>query len=826
MKLDKVKMIYIFLLLQPVLDLITSIMTRYEIGFVSFGVIMRGIFILCMMIYLFFFCNTKYRRVSIAYVFLLILYGLGYFGTKLELLSNMSFLMNDLIYIFKYMYFLMLFVTMWNFYIQYKLEYQKILKIFLIDLCMYIFLIIIPYATNTSFSSYVGNRGQGIVGWFYAANDISNIFIMLFPILIYYLHEKITWWKIVLVILTIFSSLLIGTKVAYFGLLLTLIFGIIYYLFYIKKRWKNLLLLALFLMSSIILGNNSYVIKNIQVRIDKYNYYQQTGTNKKDKNTGIYVHDGDTAASIVILSSRDRLYRQTYDIYKTRNIGEKIFGIGFSNRESVNNKKIEKLVEMDIFDILFHGGICLVILYLVPLGLAVVYFVKYFMKNRLRMDLRGWMLGYIIALGFCSSVVSGHLFSSPSALIYYSLCFILFLEYFSIDRDVVKKKVSFLLLHLGNGGIERATVNTANALAKDYDIELVVAYKLSDQLTYDIDPSIKINYLIDDDIAVQVAKYKKLLKQRQLKKFIMAINQDYLKKGQILKLFRDMFDSCKAVFLKKELMIKYLKKCDSDIIISTRVEYSVLLSKYGNRNSKKIAVEHRHHNNDKKYIKMIRNNYDNINYLVVLTDGLNADYSKFLKSTTQTKVVTIPNIVTKYPKKRATLKTNRIISIGRIVVGKCIDEIVEIAAKCPEFEFIIIGSGDDFERIEALIAERHIDNVKLLGDMANEQAMEYLNESSLFIMTSMTEGLPMVLLEAFSYGVPVVSYLTDSGVSDIVDDKVNGYVIKNRNRQEMIKRLKELMSDETKRKSFGKEAYKKSKKFSSEAIVKKWKGIL
>ena len=154
-------------------------------------------------------------------------------------------------------------------------------------------------------------------------------------------------------------------------------------------------------MSSIILGNNSYVIKNIQVRIDKYNYYQQTGTNKKDKNTGIYVHDGDTAASIVILSSRDRLYRQTYDIYKTRNIGEKIFGIGFSNRESVNNKKIEKLVEMDIFDILFHGGICLVILYLVPFGLAVVYFVKYFMKNRLRMDLLGWMLGYIIALGFC-----------------------------------------------------------------------------------------------------------------------------------------------------------------------------------------------------------------------------------------------------------------------------------------------------------------------------------------------------------------------------------------------------------------------------------------
>lgn len=827
MKIDKNKLIYLFLLIQPILDLITSIMTRYEIGFVSIGVIVRGIFILCMLIYLLFFCNTKYKKVSIIYVFLLGIYFVLYFLIKPELLSNFTFFMNDFIYLFKYMYFLILFITMFNFYIQYELDYKKIINIFLINLLVFSILIIIPYLTNTSFSSYALNKGDGVVGWFYAANDISVILISLFPFILYKLDKKIDYKLIILVLVSIFSCLLIGTKVAYFGILISLFLCLFYYLFYIKKKWKNILIVLLIFIGTIFLGYDSSVINNIKNRADKYEEYQETGKNETKGEGDIVVRDEDTAATIIVFSSRDRLLKETYEIYETRSNLEKVFGIGFSNRESVNNKKIEKLVEMDLFDILFHGGIALFILYFLPFIFVIIYFIKYVLKNKFKISLRGWLLGYLILLGFGASTLSGHVFSSPSVLIYYILIVIMFLDYFKVEVNLKKKKLSFLMLHLGNGGIEKATVSTANKLTKYFDVELVVAYKLSDEVLYDIDKDVKINYLIDNNVSIRVNKYKENIRKKEIKLLFKNIYSDYIKAKRIKNLFIDIYDSIKVSFLKNDLMIKYLKNSDSDIIISTRVEYSVLLSKYGNKNSKKIAVEHRHHNNDKKYIKKIRNNYTNINYLVVLTDGLKRDYSRFFKKDSKTIVVAIPNMIESYPKKLSTLKNKRIISIGRIVPGKRVDEIVEIASKIDKsWEFIIIGDGDKFDDINKLIADKKLSNVKMLGAMKNEEALRYLLDSSIFIMTSETEGLPMVLLEAFSHGVPAVCYQTDSGVSDIVDDNLNGFVIENRDQKEMINKLSLLMNDSKIRKSFGKEARNKSYDFSEKEVIKRWLEIL
>ena len=826
MKLDKKKLIYIFLLLQPLIDLVTSVMTKFEVGVISLGIVVRGLFILCMIIYLMFFCNTKYRRGSIFIMVLLGIYVCLYFFTKTELLTNFSFFVTDTIYLFKYMYFLVLFITMFNFYEQYKLDYKKIINIFLINLFVFSLLIIIPYLTNTSFSSYAENRGDGVVGWFYAANDISVILVSLFPFIIYKLNEKIELKYILLGVLVIFSCFLVGTKVAYFGILLTLILSLFYYLFYIKKKWRNIVIVLFLLVGALVVSGNSSVVGNIKNRVDKYEEYKETGTNIKEGNNDIVVREDDSAVTIVVLSYRDKLLKNTYDIYKTRSFGEKVFGIGFSNRESINNTRIEKLVEMDFFDVLFHGGIALVLLYAIPFLMIGICFIKFFIKEKFKIGLSGWISGYLIILGLGISTFSGHVFSSPSVLIYYALIMIMFLEYFKLNIVTKKKKLSFLMLHLGNGGIEKATVSTANSLVKDYDVELVVTYKLTDKVLYDIDKDVKVKYLIHNDIALRVNKYKDNIRKRDIKLLFKNIYRDYIKNKRIKHLFIDIYDSVKVSFLKNDLVIKYLKSSDSDIIISTRVEYSVLLSKYGNVNCKKIAVEHRHHNNEKKYIKKIRNQYTNIDYLVVLTEGLKKDYSTFLKKESKTEVVVIPNMVDKYPDELASLKNKRVISIGRIVEGKRVDEIVEIACEFRDWEFIIIGDGDKFDKIGHMIQKNNLTNVKLLGAMKNKKALSYLKESSIFIMTSETEGLPMVLLEAFSYGVPAVCYQTDSGVSDIVDNNLNGYVIEDRNQKEMISKLEILMDDYKLRKSFGKDARKKSKEFSEKEVNKKWKQIL
>ena len=109
--------------------------------------------------------------------------------------------------------------------------------------------------------------------------------------------------------------------------------------------------------------------------------------------------------------------------------------------------------------------------------------------------------------------------------------------------------------------------------------------------------------------------------------------------------------------------------------------------------------------------------------------------------------------------------------------------------------------------------------------LLNKLEKKFLS-SCIFAMTSISEGLPMVLLEAMQYGVPCIAYETDSGIKDIIDDGENGYVITGRNETDFIEKMNYLLGNEKELKKFQKNAISKSKKFSSENLSKKWIDIL
>ena len=60
------------------------------------------------------------------------------------------------------------------------------------------------------------------------------------------------------------------------------------------------------------------------------------------------------------------------------------------------------------------------------------------------------------------------------------------------------KKVAILGLHLNYGGCEQAIINTANLLCTDYNVELVVSYKLTEKPAFEVNPQVKIIYLTND----------------------------------------------------------------------------------------------------------------------------------------------------------------------------------------------------------------------------------------------------------------------------------------------------------------------------------------
>lgn len=98
---------------------------------------------------------------------------------------------------------------------------------------------------------------------------------------------------------------------------------------------------------------------------------------------------------------------------------------------------------------------------------------------------------------------------------------------------------------------------------------------------------------------------------------------------------------------------------------------------------------------------------------------------------------------------------------------------------------------------------------------------EYLN-SSIFVMTSAYEGLPMVLLEAIELGLPTVCYDFKCGPKDIIIDGENGFLIKDGNSEAFIKGINRLIEDKSLRKKMGNKAKLLSARYSQEAIMHKW----
>ncbi len=367
------------------------------------------------------------------------------------------------------------------------------------------------------------------------------------------------------------------------------------------------------------------------------------------------------------------------------------------------------------------------------------------------------------------------------------------------------RKITFLLLHLGFGGIETATINTCNNLCDNYDIEIISFYKLKGDQKDKLDSRINVKYL-----------YNGGPNREEFKSAIKHFN--------IINIFKEMFKAMHILYLRKHLMIKEIKKSNSDFIVSTRLDYSLLLNKYGN--SIKIVQEHCHHNGNKKYISKLKK-LKNINYMFALTDTLKNDYEKFL-SGSNVKVLVVPNMIT-MPDVVSNLDNNNLITICRLHSVKKIDEMIDIFSKLEnkDTKLYIVGTGDEEAKLKDIVHSKNLDDrIIFTGYLSQEDMRPYLLDSSIFLMTSLTEGLPMVLLEAMSYGIPCIAYQTSSGVSDIIDNDINGYIIENRDEDLYINTLNNLIKDREKLKLFSINALEKAKKFSKDEVKKIWIDIL
>ena len=114
--------------------------------------------------------------------------------------------------------------------------------------------------------------------------------------------------------------------------------------------------------------------------------------------------------------------------------------------------------------------------------------------------------------------------------------------------------------------------------------------------------------------------------------------------------------------------------------------------------------------------------------------------------------------------------------------------------------------------------------MELLGNVKNID--EYYKTSSIFVMTSRFEGLPMTLLEAKYYKLPIVSYDIKTGPRECIEHGINGYLVEDGNAKDMAEKIEKLIVDDDMRTSFSVKALMNVEKFSLEKIIYKWNKLI
>jgi len=136
-----------------------------------------------------------------------------------------------------------------------------------------------------------------------------------------------------------------------------------------------------------------------------------------------------------------------------------------------------------------------------------------------------------------------------------------------------------------------------------------------------------------------------------------------------------------------------------------------------------------------------------------------------------------------------------LITIGRLIPLKRIDQIIKIIPQLDNVKLIVAGDGPEKKPLERLVASLNLrDRVLLTGQVSQEEVPIYLRASDVFVLNSETEGLSHVLLEAMAVGVPIIA-TGAGGNPEVVEDGVNGLLIPIGDQEKLTEAILRVLQD-------------------------------
>jgi colanic acid/amylovoran biosynthesis glycosyltransferase len=190
--------------------------------------------------------------------------------------------------------------------------------------------------------------------------------------------------------------------------------------------------------------------------------------------------------------------------------------------------------------------------------------------------------------------------------------------------------------------------------------------------------------------------------------------------------------------------------------------------------------------------KMLETDPNNEKKIFVVHCGLDPDY--FLPSPNPPEIFTF-------------------LAVGRLTWEKSYPDLIETCRILKEknliFKCVVVGEGDERQKLEQLIKQHNLEKeIKLVGLVLQENIQTYYEQAHLFVLSSVTEGIPVVLMEAMSKGLPVVA-TNITGIPELVLHEKTGFLVPVNQPQSFATAIEYFMNNPEIRTTMGLEGRKK-----------------
>ncbi|MEU7894949.1 glycosyltransferase family 4 protein [Nonomuraea sp. NPDC049152] len=368
-------------------------------------------------------------------------------------------------------------------------------------------------------------------------------------------------------------------------------------------------------------------------------------------------------------------------------------------------------------------------------------------------------------------------------------------------------KIRYLLLHAyGTGGTIRTVLTQAEWMAAaGHEVEVVTAVRRRTSPGFTFPEGVKVRTLVDQRAGVRPPQ----LHARALRR----LRGHVVPRGEPA-----------AGYFTPEVeaaVAAWLRGLDGGILVTTRPALNLLAVRHASGRVRMIAQEHMNLATHRPAVqKAIRRGYGRFDAVTVLTE---TDRSHYTRVMPDARIIRIPNAVHPMEREPADHAATSVIAAGRLVPQKGFDLLIPAFVKAThdrqDWRLRLYGTGPKRAELAGL-AELAPSRVALMGrtDVFHRE----LAASSLYVLSSRFEGLPMVMIEAMAHGLPVVAFDCPTGPGEVITHDVDGVLVPPQDVEALAEAIAGLIDDEPRRRRLGAQAVRTVRAYSTGVVAPMW----